>query len=314
MALVKRLLLIFAFLVGSIAYAQPLPQLYSNTFGNKNNPALIFLHGGPGYNSFTFEASTGQRLADEGYYVIVYDQRGSGRSVEPDGTRYDFKEAIQDLSDIYAQYGVSKAILLGHSWGGTLGIMFTQQHPAKVSALVLICSPLDYQQTFKAIISNCKTIYTEKKQDNQLKYIAMLEEMDTSKLDYATYCFMHASAAGLYKAENPATSSMELFKSMQASPDANYLFDMTPEPVRGFYNSERYTMLKLYDNVAAIKKKVPVYGIYGNEDGLFDGTQLEQIEKLLGENNFALIYNASHGVFIDQQEIFLAKLTAFIGK
>lgn len=314
MNFIKRLFLVLSLLYTAAVHAQPLPQLYSNAFGDKTNPALVFLHGGPGYNSFSFEASAAQRLADEGYYVIVYDQRGSGRSVEPDGTRYDFKEAIQDLSDIYAQYGIGRAILVGHSWGGTVGIMFAKQHPEKVNALVLTGSPLDYQQTFKAIISNCKWVYTENKKDEQLKYLAMLEEMDTTGLDYANYCFMHAMGAGLYQAKTPATSSIELFKSMRASPDAKYLFDMAQPPVKGFYDSERYTMLKLYDTVAAIKKKVPVYAIYGSEDGLFDTIQLAQIKKLVGADNFFLVSNASHAVFIDQQDMFVAKLKELTAK
>lgn len=311
MNFIKRLFFVFALVFSAAVYAQPLPQLYSNAFGDKTHPALIFLHGGPGYNSFSFEASTAQRLADEGYYVIVYDQRGCGRSVEPDGTRYDFEEAVQDLSDIYATYGIGKATLIGHSWGGTLGIIFTSQEPDKVNGLVLTGSPLDYQQTFKSIIARCKNIYTEKGKSNELKYIAMLEEMDTTKLDYATYCFMHAMSAGLYQAKQPAESSKDIYKAMMPMQDARYLTNMTQPPVKGFYEQEQYTTLKLYDKVAAIKKKLPVYALYGSEDGLFDTVQLDKIKATVGPNNFTLVDNASHNVFIDQQDVFIGKMKVY---
>jgi proline iminopeptidase len=315
MEFIRRYLMLFCLaIICQQVCGQALPQLYSTSFGSKSNPAIIFLHGGPGYNAFSFEASTGKRLADEGYYVIVYDQRGCGRSAEPDGTRYDFAEAVQDLSDIYTNYGIEKATLIGHSWGGTLGIIFTSLQPGKVNALVLTGSPLDYQQTFKSIIARCKNIYTDKGKSNELKYITMLEEMDTTTLDYATYCFMHAMSAGLYQAKQPAEGSKDIYKAMMPMLDARYLTNMTQPPVKGFYEQEHYTTLKLYDKIASIKKKVPVYGLYGSEDGLFDTVQLDKIKTTVGAANYTLVDNASHNVFIDQQDVFIEKLKEFLGK
>lgn len=297
-----------------LAQVKPLPQLYSNTFGDKGKPTIIFLHGGPGYNSFSFEASTAENLAKEGYYVIVYDQRGCGRSAQPSGSEYTFNEAIKDLNDIYSQYNISKATLIGHSWGGTLAIMFAGQHPEKVSSLVLTGSPVSYQQTFKAIIANCKRVYTEKNATEQLKYIAMLEEMDTTKLEYATYCFMHAMSSGQYQAKHPAENTRQIYQAMMTLQDAKYLSDMTQPPVAGYYQKENYTMLNLYNKVKALTKKMPVYGIYGNEDGLFDAVQLDAIKATVGPDKFLLVDNASHNVFIDQQVLFLSKMKEYVNR
>lgn len=55
-------------------------EIYSAAYGKASDPAVIFLHGGPGYNSLDFEVTTAQKLADQGFYVIVYDRRGEGRS------------------------------------------------------------------------------------------------------------------------------------------------------------------------------------------------------------------------------------------
>lgn len=298
----------------TVAQVNQLPQLYSNAFGEKSKPAIIFLHGGPGYNSFSFEASTAENLAKEGYYVIVYDQRGCGRSAEQMGSEYTFKEAINDLNNIYNQYNISKATLIGHSWGGTLGIMFAGQHPEKVSSLVLTGSPVSYQQTFKAIIANCKRVYTEKNASEQLKYIAMLEEMDTTKLEYATYCFVHAMSSGQYQAKHPADNTKQLYQTMMTMPDAKYLSNMTQPPVAGFYQKENYTTLNLYDKVKALSVKMPVYGIYGKEDGLFDAVQLDAIKGTIGADKFIVVDNASHNLFIDQQELFIAKIKEYSRK
>jgi proline iminopeptidase len=53
-------------------------QLHSETFGNPNDPMIVMLHGGPGsdyrslLNCSTFSA--------DGFFVVFYDQRGSGLS------------------------------------------------------------------------------------------------------------------------------------------------------------------------------------------------------------------------------------------
>lgn len=310
------LIILFSVVLSLPAFGQapPLPQLYSAAYGEKDNPAIIFLHGGPGYNSFSFEASTAQRLASEGFYVVVFDQRGCGRSAEPDGSLYNFDEATADLKSIYAQYGIKQATLVGHSWGGTLGIVFTERFPAMVSTLVLTGSPVDYQQTFKAIIANCKRVYTEKKVDEQLKYIAMLETMDTKTLEYANYCFMHAMGSGLYQAKKPAENTKNIYQKMMGSPDASYLTNMTIPPVAGFYEKEQYTTLNLYDRLGTICKKKLVYGIYGSEDGLFDTTQLDAIKSVLGADKLIIVDNASHNVFVEQQDIFVSKLKEYMKK
>lgn len=295
------------------SYAQMLNKPYIAAYGKAEDPAIIFLHGGPGYNSFSFELSTAERLSQEGYYVIVYDQRGCGRSADAGG-EYDFPEAIKDLDEVYNTYHIKKATLIGHSWGGTVGTMFAGQNPGKVNALVLVSAPVYYQQTFRSIINKCKEKYTAQNMQDQLGYIDMLEKMDTAALAYANYSFMHAMSAGLYTAKKPADNSKELYTKMFQSKDAAYLRDMKTEPVKGFYENERYTTLNLSDRLIALKSKVPVYGIYGTEDGLFDRLQLDMIKDITGEDRFKTVDNASHSVFIDQQDIFIGTLTGFIGK
>jgi proline iminopeptidase len=75
-------------------------SIYTKSFGSSQNKPIIFLHGGPGYNCVNFEATTAQQLADQGFYVIVYDRRGEGRSKDP-SAQFTFKETFDDLNNIY---------------------------------------------------------------------------------------------------------------------------------------------------------------------------------------------------------------------
>ncbi|MCB0699657.1 MAG: alpha/beta hydrolase [Chitinophagales bacterium] len=306
---IRITLLLTFLLITQSAFAQ---VLYSNTFGEKDNPAIIFLHGGPGYNSFTFEASTGQRLADEGYYVVVFDQRGCGRSENPDDSQYDFAEAVADVDAVYEQFKIKKATLIGHSWGGALGLLYAEIHPEKVDRLVLVGAPMDYPQTFKAILKHARAAYIESNKEGQLKYLDMLEGMDSESLQYANYCFIHAMASGLYTAKNPAPNGKEIAEAMKESEDVKQAMNMTQAPVKGLYDNERYTTLVLYDRLTALKTNVPVFGMYGSDDGLFDEVQLDAIKKAVGTDRFSIVKDASHSVFIDQQDKFIALLKGYM--
>jgi proline iminopeptidase len=123
---------------------------------------------------------------------------------------------------------------------------------------------------------------------------------------------MHAMSNGLYSAKNPAPSSKTITDSLRKSPDAKYMAMMTREPVGGFYTSEKYTTLDLTVPLTSDVKKVKVFGIYGQEDGLFDTGHIAALKKIIGENNFVLVPNASHNIFIDQQEIFVSAVQKFI--
>src|SRR3972149_184003 len=92
-------------------------ELYLKTFGSTKDKPVLFLHGGPGYNCVIFEATTAQKLADNGFYVIIYDRRGEGRSLDT-SAKFTFQQTFDDLNRILADFKLEKVNLLGHSFGG----------------------------------------------------------------------------------------------------------------------------------------------------------------------------------------------------
>ncbi len=303
LCVMKKFILFPLCLCFAALYGQP--DIYSRAYGSPEDPPVLFLHGGPGYNSFSFEQAMADSLVQQGYYFITFDQRGCGRSSEVKNPEYTFEEAFTDLDNIYLKYGIEKAALIGHSWGGTLGIKYTRSHPDKVTTLILTDSPLSYQQSFKTIIRRCKKIYSEKGSSQQLKYLQALEKMDTTSLNYSGFCFMHAMGSGLYNASDPSPERTALMKKAGAHEQAGLLQNMTRSPVSGFYKNEHYTTLDLGDDLRKIKDKTPVFGIYGEDDGLFDQEHFNRFRSIIGAGNFYIVQNAGHSVFIDQQPRFL---------
>jgi proline iminopeptidase len=290
------------------AYLQA-QTLFSNSFGDPKNPAVLFLHGGPGYNPVAFELGCANALADAGFYVITFDQRGSGRSKKDSVTdHYKFNKANDDINLILKKYNVSQAWLMGHSWGGTSAIKYAEVYPEKVKGVLLVGSPLNYQLVFKSILQKCEAKFKAKKDSTALKQLANVRKLDTTKLDYSSMCLAFAMNNGLYSPANPGSERDAVYEEMKKSKKFEWVNKMSGDPVYGFFMNEQYTTLDMnYYVKKLIDKKIPVYGLYGREDGLFNDAHIAMLQKTLGPSNVVLVNDASHNVFLDQRTVFVAQ-------
>ena len=119
-------------------------RLWYRVAGNPSSPLppVVFLHGGPGYNSYSFSALGGPRL--EGALRMVYfDQRGSGRSERPANGDYALSTLVQDVEGLRTALGVRQIVLVGHSFGGVLALEYAARYPDRVSYLILVSTPAD---------------------------------------------------------------------------------------------------------------------------------------------------------------------------
>ena len=136
---------------------------HAETFGETTNPVVIVVHGGPGAD-YRYLLNL-QKLSDE-YYVVFYDQRGSGLSPRVDPSELTLDSSIEDLDRIVEHYGNGEpANLVGHSWGGVLVTAYTGRYPQKVAHLV-VAEPgalsneafADFQQHFAKSINFTLTL------------------------------------------------------------------------------------------------------------------------------------------------------------
>jgi proline iminopeptidase len=98
---------------------------------------LLFLHGGPGYNSYSFEAQAGRALEAQ-LPVIYLDQRGSGRSERPWRGDYTIAGMVEDIEALRKMLGVPRLAIMGHSFGGTLALEYAAAYPQHVAKMVLV--------------------------------------------------------------------------------------------------------------------------------------------------------------------------------
>ncbi len=288
-------------------------NLKVQTFGNKNDRAIIFLHGGPGYNSVSFERTTAEKLSEKGFYVISYDRRGEGRNTKLDA-EFTFNQTFDDLIYIYKTYNLKKASLVGHSFGGVIATLFADKYPNKVTSVILIGVPISLQKTLKNIVSKCKEIYTKNDDKINLYYIKLLEKMDTKSLEYSNYCFMHAMYNGFYTTKNPNKNAIDLYKKFKSdSLLKKYSNEMNYIAPQKFWKNEKYTSISLKNNLKNLKNNnIKIYGLYGKEDGLYSEDQINELKNILGNDSVKYLDNCSHNVFIDRQKEFINLLNNWI--
>lgn len=98
---------------------------------------VLFLHGGPGYNSHSFSVLAGPAL-ERARTMIYLDQRGCGRSERPWDGAYSLDLLVADLEGLRQALGVPRLVLMGHSFGGLLALEYAARHPEHVAGLVLV--------------------------------------------------------------------------------------------------------------------------------------------------------------------------------
>jgi pimeloyl-ACP methyl ester carboxylesterase len=108
---------------------------------DKQQPVLLFIHGGPGMPAM-FLAHDFQRDLEEEFVVVHWDQRASGKSFKrtADQVQLSTSLLLSDM-DVVIDYlrrtlGAQKVWVVGHSHGSYLGTLYARRHPEKVCAYI----------------------------------------------------------------------------------------------------------------------------------------------------------------------------------
>lgn len=149
----SRLLLIFALTAFALACDAPSPGLQPGehhvvvdgvrlTYSVAGVPAgghapVVFLHGGPGYNSHSFAVQAGPGL-EPALPMVYLDQRGAGRSERPWTQDYSMDRLVADLEALRQHWAAPTLRLIGHSFGGALALEYAARYPERVERIVLV--------------------------------------------------------------------------------------------------------------------------------------------------------------------------------
>jgi len=119
---------------GHLTVAAP-HRLYWEQCGNPAGEPVLFLHGGPGAGCTEFD----RRFFDPGHFrIVLFDQRGCGRST-PVGelSNNSMDDTTKDIEQLRELLGIERWHVFGGSYGSTISLYYSQQHPERCKSLVL---------------------------------------------------------------------------------------------------------------------------------------------------------------------------------
>jgi pimeloyl-ACP methyl ester carboxylesterase len=96
----------------------------------------MVLHGGPSLASGYLRDALLPLAAT--HRVVLFDQRGTGASVLPDGTVPTLRQALADIDAVRNHFSAGRMVLLGHSWGGYLAMAYAERHADRLGGLILV--------------------------------------------------------------------------------------------------------------------------------------------------------------------------------
>jgi proline iminopeptidase len=110
-------------------------HLYVEECGNADGLPVVFVHGGPGSGCESYHR---QFFNPEIYRIILFDQRGCGRSTPHASLQGNTTQAlVSDMEIIRTTLDIERWVVFGGSWGSTLGLVYAETHPENVLGLIL---------------------------------------------------------------------------------------------------------------------------------------------------------------------------------
>ena len=202
--------------------------LYYEMLGSGGGTPLVVVNGGPGAAHDYMHCSDAWDILARGRRVLLYDQRGVGRSPRLTANQScTLADQIGDLDALLGHLKMDRADLLGHSWGGNLAMAYAARHPGRISKLILCDSGApklpDTRFLFKEIFPE-----TVERMD-ALTFAEELGDTAASNASFREYLTMlcYSKEKGVALLSKPAVPILQSVSRMLWT-DAGR-FDLTPE-------------------------------------------------------------------------------------
>ena len=160
--------------------------IYYERTGRSSGVPLFMINGGPGFDHAYFHVSPVWENLGASRTIIFYDQRGTGKSsvVEKDG-QCTLADQLTDLEALQEHLEYDQIDILGHSWGGYLGMAYTARHPKKVRRLILVDSAAPRLEDTVILFKNIFPETVERQ--NAVAFAEELDDEEAIQADLAEY-------------------------------------------------------------------------------------------------------------------------------
>jgi proline iminopeptidase len=263
---------------------------------------VVFLHGGPGLSMG--DGGYAMRPLAEHHTLILYDQRGGGRSdLVKDPKLLTADADVRDLEALRQHFGINKMNLIGLSWGSGLAALYAQAHPERVSRIVFL-DPMPIALNPYAKERGQKIGSLMKPEDNARLQELAKSAKDASEKQLNTIC----------RDETRIVFGPYLFHPNGHEHDWEQMCDVPSAAMRNarVVNDAINSSLGDFDLRPTLAKlKMPILVIEGEKTNVpLDSTR--EWAKAPSSARLLLIPDAGHATFIDQPAALLYEIEGFL--
>ncbi|MGH9829400.1 MAG: alpha/beta fold hydrolase, partial [Blastocatellia bacterium] len=276
-------------------------KLFYRKVGNGHD-FVVFLHGGPGLSMN--DGGLDMEPLAPGHTLIMYDQRGCGRSdIVKDPSILTAAADVRDLDALREHFHINKMTLIGLSWGSGLAVLYADEHPDRVSRIVFL-SPMP----------PARTPYMQQRSQ---KTNSLISEKDLARLGEIGKLYPTASdeqIKSLCHERIRIIFGPYLYKAEAYARTRGDECNVPADAIRnqGTVGSATFASLGDWDFRPMLAKlKVPVLVVEGEKTNVpLDATR-EWVKSTPGAR-FLLIPEAGHLNYLERPDVFYPKVAEFL--
>ena len=278
-------------------------HVWTKRVGNNPRAKLLLLHGGPAATHEYFEACD-SFLPAAGIEYYYYDQLGSAYSDQPDEPElWQIDRFVEEVEQVRVALGLDahNFFLLGHSWGGILGVEYALKYQRHLKGLVVS----NMMSSIPAYNENARTVLMPAMDQDILAKIKSLEASgDTETPEYMALLEGHYQEHVL---RLPAAEWPEpVNRSFARTNRSIYV------PMQGPSELGASGTLVDWDRTESLEEiDVPTLVIAGTHDTM-DPAFLEMMAGRFPKGRFLLCRNGGHMSMYDDQPTYFRGLIDFI--
>ena len=267
--------------------------LYHQNVGD--GKPLLIIHGGPGL-SHDYLVSGMQSLSNS-LQLIMYDQRGSGRSaLDVDPSSMTISSFVSDIDAIRQQFDIDRLNILAHSWGGLLAMHYAIAYPDKLENLVLVNS-INANPSFDAE-SNRILADRLTEQDNAQRTSIFQTEAFQRRDPQSIETLMKIGFKHQFY-DKTFLDSLDLHITDSYSKSSELLQHLGPE----------LSNYDLHQNLSVLE--IPTLLIYGSFDPL-SNVAAHRLNETFQNSELVILPNCGHFPFIECNDAFTAEVLNFL--